>query len=435
MTVPVGFDRVDAPNPELIAACVHCGFCLPTCPTYAVMGEEMDSPRGRIYLMQAAHEGRTPIDESFVRHFDRCLGCLACVTACPSGVQYGPLVEATRAQIERRYARPAADRRFRRAIFALFPHPARLRVALLPLVPYRWLEPVAARLGALALLPARLRAMLALAPPISLRSLFHRTPVNTPAVGARRLTVGMLTGCVQRFVFPGVNDATVRVLTAEGCEVRAPKAQTCCGALSAHSGRLDEARDAARRTIACFEAAGVDRVVANAAGCGSAMKEYGHLLAGDTAWAERARAFSARVRDVMELVAELPAQARRHPLPLRVVYQDACHLAHGQGVRTQPRRLLAGIPALTLLESAETELCCGSAGIYNLLEPDTARELGGRKLAALTEARPDVIASGNPGCMLQLAAAGRAQGEQWSIRHPVELLDASIRGKGLDETD
>lgn len=433
MAAPPRPTAPDTPDPALINTCVHCGFCLPTCPTYVLDHEEMDSPRGRIYLMRAVQEGRAEITDAYVRHFDRCLGCVGCVTACPSGVQYGTLVETARSQIERTYTRPLGDRLFRGLVFALFPYPARLRVALLPLVVYRRIAPWVERSGLTALLPKRVRAMLSVAPPVTVSGLMARTPVRTPAVAPRRLTVGLLTGCVQRLAFPGVNDATRRVLAADGCDVVAPGGQSCCGALSLHAGRLDEAREAARRTIATFESAGVERVVSNAAGCGSAMKEYAHLLKDDAAWAERARRFSASVRDISECLTELGPAATRHPIDARVVYHDACHLAHAQGVRRQPRDMLATIPGLTVVTPPDADLCCGSAGIYNLLESDAANALGDRKAAALASTRVDVIASANPGCSLQIAAAARRRGAVWTVVHPIEIVDASIRGSALPD--
>ena len=440
------FDAIHPPDPALIDTCVHCGFCLPSCPTYVLWGEEMDSPRGRIYLMKAGLEGRTEMTPAFVKHVDACLGCMACVTSCPSGVQYAPLIEATRAQIERRHPRSLADRLFRGAIFAVFPYPGRLRLALLPLAllqktigwnrgdrkERREENGFSQRTTHRALrtsLFTRVRAMLSLAPKVTLGSLFASIAARTPAAGTKRLTVGLLTGCVQRLVFPRVNAATVRVLSAEGCDVLAPADQGCCGALALHAGRLDEARAFARRTIEVFERAGVERIAVNAAGCGSSMKEYGQLLAGDPAWAERARAFSARVRDVTEIVSELgPPRAPRHPLALRVAYHDACHLAHAQGVRQPPRDLLRSIPGVEILPFAEQEICCGSAGIYNLVEPDAARELGDRKAGHIDAVTPDVIATANPGCMLQMATASARLGRSWPIHHPIEILDASIRG-------
>jgi glycolate dehydrogenase iron-sulfur subunit len=423
------FDRVDEPKSALIDKCVHCGFCLPTCPTYVLWGEEMDSPRGRIYLMKSGLEGRAGMTPAFVGHFDACLGCMACVTACPSGVQYAPLIEATRGQIERRHQRSAGDRFFRNAIFSIVPFPGRLRLVLAPVILYRVVQPFLQRTGLLRLLPARLRALVELAPPVSLKGLSSAVPARTPAAGTRRMTVGLLTGCVQRLVFGHVNEATIRVLAAEGCDVIAPPAQGCCGALTLHAGRLDEARAFARRTIQTFEQAGVERIVVNAAGCGSSMKEYERLLADDPHWAARAAALSHRVRDVHELLAELGApRAPRHPLALRVAYHDACHLAHAQGIRQQPRDLLRSIPGVELLGFAEQELCCGSAGIYNLVEPEAAHDLGVRKVGHIAAVEPDVVATANPGCTLQIASTAAQLGRTLPVLHPIELIDASIRG-------
>jgi glycolate oxidase iron-sulfur subunit len=424
------FDAVDAPQGALIDKCVHCGFCLPTCPTYLLWGEEMDSPRGRIYLMKAALEGRTAITPSFVQHFDACLGCMACVTACPSGVQYGPLVERTRAQIERHFPRSFADRAFRAALFSVLPYPRRLRVVLAPLVILGRTAKAFSRTSIFMRLPARLRALISLAPRVSWASLTGRAPERTAASGAKRLTVGLLTGCVQRLVFPHVNTATINVLAAEGCEVIAPADQGCCGALALHAGRIEEARAFARRLIATFEKSGVDRIIVNAAGCGSSMKEYGELLADDPAWSARAHAFSLRVRDVSEALVEVgEPRAVRQPVHARVVYHDACHLAHAQGVRAQPRDLLRAIPGLEVLSPAEQEICCGSAGIYNLVEPDAAAELGARKVRNIAALRPDVIATGNPGCLIQLASTAGLAGFSWPVVHPIELIAASIQGR------
>jgi glycolate oxidase iron-sulfur subunit len=421
----------DRPDPELIDKCVHCGFCLPTCPTYLLWGEEMDSPRGRIYLMKAGNEGRAEMSPSYVQHFDACLGCLACVTACPSGVQYAPLIEKQRARIEQSYERGLGDRLFRRLLMSLIPYPSRMRIALAPLALFGGLIRAA---GRWRVLPARLRALLAVAPPVTIASLFAGTKPQTPAAGAERMKVAVLTGCVQRIAFAHVNDATVRVLTAEGCSVAAPGAQGCCGALPLHAGYIEQARELARHNIEVFEReaasrGGLDRIVVNAAGCGSAMKEYGELLAGDAAWSDRAQAISAKVRDVTELLVELgEPRAPRQPVRARVVYHDACHLAHGQGVRAQPRALLQGIPGIELVTPAEPEICCGSAGIYNLVQPVPAAQLGARKAANIAALTPDMIATANPGCTLQIAAAGRGLGYDWPIFHPIELVDASIRG-------
>ena len=426
------FQGPDQPSRALIDKCVHCGFCLPTCPTYLLWGEEMDSPRGRIYLMKAGLEGRADMTTSFVQHFDRCLGCLACVTACPSGVQYGPLIEKSRVQIERRYQRPEGDRLFRRLLMALLPYPSRLRVLMAPLLA---LTPFMGRSGGLnprltAFLPARVRALLSVAPRVSVRGLLGRVSARTAAVGAERLKVGMLEGCVQRIAFAHVNEATIRVLASEGCRVDAPRAQGCCGALPLHAGHIEQARELARHNIEVFETAGVDRIVVNAAGCGSAMKEYGELFEGDPQWAKRAQGISSKVRDVSQLLVELgEPRAVKHPIPARVVYHDACHLAHGQGVRSEPRALLQAIPGVELLTPAESDICCGSAGIYNLVQPEPAGELGRRKARHIAALSPDMIATGNPGCTLQIAAAARDLGHDWPIVHPIELARRLDQGR------
>jgi glycolate oxidase iron-sulfur subunit len=420
------FDATRPPDPALIDQCVHCGFCLPTCPTYALWGEEMDSPRGRIVLMQQGLTAGSSMADLAV-HFDRCLGCMACVTACPSGVQYDRLIEATRPQVERHVARSRRERALRRFVFALFPHPERVRKIAPLMVLYRRLrlDRLVRRLGLLGRFP-RLAALERLAPRTPLAETRVRLPEVTPALGQARGRVALLQGCVQRVFFSRVNEATVRVLAAEGFQVVAPEVPRCCGALQLHAGDEDPALELARRTIEAFD--GCEVVVANAAGCGSAMKDYGHLLVDDPVWAERAAAFSAKVRDVTELLAEIEPRAERHPLPVRVAYHDACHLAHAQGVRAQPRVLLRGIPALELVEPAEWELCCGSAGIYNVLQPDAADRLGRRKAQNLLFTGAEVIAAGNPGCALQISAHLDALGRPIPIRHPIELLDASIRG-------
>jgi glycolate oxidase iron-sulfur subunit len=397
----------------LLSDCVHCGFCLPTCPTWQLWGEEMDTPRGRIYLMEALADGTIELSTEVTEHFDRCLGCMACVTSCPSGVKYDRLIEQTRAYVEDRIERPRGDRFLRSVVFGVFPHPRRVRAALA-------LEPLGRRLP----LPAPLRPLLDIAPPW--RSA-ERPPALTPAAGERRGRVGLLTGCVQRVVFGDVNAATARVLAAEGYEVVAPRAQACCGALSIHAGRHAEGLTRARKLIDAFERAHVDLVVANAAGCGSNLRDYGHLLAGDKAYAERAARFSAAVRDVSELLADEP-RAGRHPVELTVAFQDSCHLLHAQRVRDAPRAALGTVPGLAVAEPAEQELCCGSAGIYNLVQPEAARELGRRKAANVLATGAGAYASANPGCLIQVTSHLRAAGQPLPAFHPVELLDASIRG-------
>ena len=433
-TASGAFDDDHPPDAALVADCVHCGFCLPTCPTYVLWGEEMDSPRGRIDLMKQGLEGE-PLTGSMVEHWDACLGCMACVTACPSGVQYDRLIESTRAQVERHHERPRADRALRGLIFALFPYPRRLRRLAGPLRVYQrtGLDRVVRRAGVLPRVLPRLAAMEALTP--RLEAAAAPLPHHTPARGPRRAVVGLLTGCIQREFFPDVNAATLRVLAAEGCDVIVPAEQGCCGALSAHNGRDAEARRFARSVIDTFERAGVDTVIVNAAGCGSVMKEYAHLLADDDAYAERAAAFTDRVRDVAEFLAELGPAATRHRLDVTIAYQDACHLAHAQGIRDQPRALLHQIPGVTVREIADPELCCGSAGIYNILNPDAARALGDRKAAGVIATGAGIVASANPGCLMQLRASLDRAGAGLTAMHTIEVLDASIRGETLGTTD
>jgi len=431
---PVGdpaFDDHHPPSAELVSDCVHCGFCLPTCPTYVLWGEEMDSPRGRIYLMQSGLDGE-PLSDSMVDHFDACLGCMACVTACPSGVQYDKLIEATRAQVERRHRRAPTDRLLRATIFALFPYPRRLRLVRPVLRAYQrtGLQRLVQRSGLLARFTPSLAALEALAPPIRTAD---PLPGLVPAQGERRAVVGMLTGCVQGAFFPEVNAATARVLSAEGCDVVIPLGQGCCGALSVHNGREDEAVRFARRTIDAFAATGVSHVVVNAAGCGSSMKEYAELLADDPAYAARAADFAAMVRDVSEILVEFGPLAQRHPMPVVAAYHDACHLAHAQGVRLQPRSLLTGIPGLELREIADPEICCGSAGIYNVLNPEPARELGDRKAANIAATGASLLVTANPGCLMQVAASLERVGNQIAMAHTVEVLDASLRGLSLEQ--
>ncbi|MGH3329639.1 MAG: (Fe-S)-binding protein [Streptomycetales bacterium] len=420
------FDAHHAPRQDLVDDCVHCGFCLPTCPTYLLWGEEMDSPRGRISLMQQGLEG-APLTGAMAGHFDACLGCMACVTACPSGVQYDRLIEATRQQVERRFPRSRGERLLRRLVFALFPHPRRLRTLRGPLRLYQrsGLDARLRRTGVLERVSPSLAAMERLTPPLQ-RS--PRLPERVPARGPRRAVVGMLTGCVQSVFFPQVNAATARVLAAEGCEVVIPRAQGCCGALSLHSGRETEAQGFARQIVSAFEDAGVEHVVVNAAGCGSAMKEYADLLRDDPDYADRAAALATNVRDLSELLVTLGPVAERHPLRLKAAYHDACHLSHAQRVRSQPRRLLNAIPGLELAEIADPEICCGSAGVYNIFQPGAARELGERKADNVLATGADLLVTANPGCLMQIAAAARRRGRAVGLAHTAEVLDASIRG-------
>jgi glycolate oxidase iron-sulfur subunit len=427
---PSSFDAHNPPEKQYIDDCVHCGFCLPACPTYVLWGEEMDSPRGRIYMIKKAADGEAPLDSRFQQHMDSCLGCMACMTACPSGVEYNKLIEPARAQIERNVPRGLGERLFRTLIFATFPYPGRLRWLALPLLVFQrsGFKTLVRASGVLKLLPKRLAAMESLLPDVPANS-FERLPAVVHPATAPRRRVGMLSGCVQQVFFPHVNAATARVLAAEGCEVVIPRAQGCCGALMVHSGLEDEAITLAKKMIAVYEAAAVDSIVINSAGCGSSMKEYGHLLRNDPAWAERATAFSAKCKDITELLCDLEPQAPRHPLKMRVAYHDACHLQHAQGVQTQPRTLLSGIPDLEVAEIPEGSLCCGSAGVYNLLQSETAKQLGDRKVENLLTTGAEAVLSANPGCLLQLMSGLRRRGlKAMPAFHMVELLDASIRG-------
>ena len=410
------FSGPDAPDLDALRKCVHCGICLPQCPTYRVMGEEMDSPRGRLYLMRAAAEGRVELTDTLARHFDLCLGCRACETACPSGVPFGELLEATRAQIET-HGRPTHRGAFTGFLHRVFPNPTRLGALMAPLRLYQrsGLQRLVRRTGLLRRMP-RLAAMDALLPsvpaPIPL-------PELTPARGTRRGRAGLLTGCVQRHFYPHVNRDTVRLLSAAGYDVVVPRAQGCCGALSLHAGRLAEFRAQAAALATAF-GSDVDVVVTNAAGCGSAMKEYGHWLPEVPA----AKSLAARTRDVSEVLAGATLPLRR--LDATVTYHDACHLAHGQRIRTQPRELLGRIPGLTLVELAESDMCCGSAGVYNLLEPEVAGQLLDRKAERIIETGASTVASGNPGCLLQIARGLRERGAAIEVVHPVELLARAL---------
>jgi len=410
------FDTHRPPEQSIIEDCVHCGFCLETCPTYVLWGAEADSPRGRILLINDGLNTDQPLSDEMVTHFDRCLGCMACVTACPSGVRYDRLIERVRPQVERHHARTPAERGIRRLLYETLPHPRRLR-ALAPMLA------ASRRMGLERRLPERLAAIAKVAPQApSGRAAKAGVPERTPAVGEPRGRVGLLLGCVQRVFYPGVHRATVHALAAEGFEVLAPTMPDCCGALEFHGGAEPAAVKRAEATIRAFTEAGVDHVVVNAAGCGSAMKEYGELLG-----TPEAEAFSARVRDVSELLGAVEPRAPRGPVPLRVAYHDACHLAHAQGVRSAPRELLRAIPDLELVEvGTERDVCCGSAGIYNLVQPEAAAELGERKARNLLATGAQAIAAGNPGCAAQLDLHLRQLGTPLPIHHPVELVSRSI---------
>ncbi len=402
-------------DPARLLECVHCGLCLNACPTYVELGTEMDSPRGRIHLIRALEEGTLWLTKDVVRHIDLCLGCRACETACPSGVQYGHIIEQARAYVETTYRRPWWDRWRRHAVAAVFPYPQRLRAFLMPVraLQRTWLWPLVRRaVPAAALIPV-LRPVAPL-------------PEVTPARAPQRARVGLLAGCVARELFAETNRASVRVLARNGVAVEVPATQGCCGALHLHNGDPDAARRFARHNIDAF-ADDLDAIVVNAAGCGAAMKDYGALLADDPRYAERARRFAARVRDITQFLAALPVQAPRRAIEARATYHDACHLAHGQQVRAEPRALLRLIPGLDLVELPESDLCCGSAGSYNLTEGRMSRRLLERKIDNIVRTGATCVVSANPGCSLQIEAGLRARGLSTRVAHPVELLDEAGR--------
>jgi glycolate oxidase iron-sulfur subunit len=453
----LGTDGAEDRIRSVVKDCVHCGFCLPACPTYSLWGEEMDSPRGRIYLVGQLLDG-APLTPAAGEHFDRCLGCMACMTACPSGVQYDQIIAAAREWTEAADAqpsdegsdglgpagvapggavpearRPLRDRLTRAGIFALFPYPERLRVAIAPLraLQRTGADRLIARTGLIGRVSPAAEQALRLAPPAARAMPPGRLPERVAARGERRAVVGMLTGCVQSVFFPRVNAATARVLAAEGCDVIIPRSQGCCGALSLHTGRAAEAVRFAKRTIETFEAAGVDSIVVNSAGCGSAMKEYELLFADSPGWAERAAALSAKVRDLSEFLDSLGPVAERHPVEVRAAYHDACHLGHAQRITAAPRALLRGIPGLELVELRDAGMCCGSAGVYNLLQPEAARELGSKKADSVVDSGASLLISANPGCTLQISSELTARGVSLRTAHTAEVLDASINGVGL----
>jgi glycolate oxidase iron-sulfur subunit len=389
----------------------------------------MDSPRGRIDLFRALEDGRIEMTPTVAEHFDRCLGCMACLTACPSGVRYDHVIDRARVRIERAQIRTDADRRWRDLVFWLFTRPRVLRIAaalvwLLRVTGLRWL---ARATGLLRAWP-RLAALEALAPSLRLDEVAASLPRRTAARGGRRLRAALLGGCVQRVFFPNVNGATLRVLAAEGIEVVVPEGQGCCGALSVHAGREEEALRLARDLVARFEREPADVVVVNAAGCGSHLKDLPHLFRDDPEFLPRARAFAEKVRDVTELLATLSPRAIRHPLRVRVAYHSPCHLGHAQRVQEAPRALLRGIPGVELVEIPDGEQCCGSAGVYNLVEPGSANEIGRRKASAVASTGAALVASANPGCSLQIERMLAERGADVPAAHPIEILDLSIRG-------
>ena len=424
-----GYPNADAPSTELLQRCVHCGFCLPTCPTYEVLGVEMDSPRGRIRLMETVWQGRVDVtSDPFEQHMYGCLDCRACETACPSGVEFGKLMEAARSQIEAARPRSFAERLVRMVAFRLLlPRPEVLGT-------FAHFSVLSKRLGAAAVLRAigtrvglarRLASLLSLIPD---RASSRALPALYPARGTQRGRVALFTGCVMRAAFADTNGATSRVLARNGFEVIVPDAQTCCGALHAHAGERVDARVLARRNIASLEKLDVDAFIVNAAGCGAALKEYGWLLKDDPAWSERAERFGSRVKDASEFLGDAGLTAAPGPLRARVAYDDPCHLLHGQRIREQPRALLAAIPDLELMPLTEADWCCGSAGVYNVTQPELSAKLLERKVGHITASGAELLVTANPGCQMQIAAGLRAARAPVTVIHLMDLLDRAYAG-------
>lgn len=431
ISVPLGnYLPGEVPDLAGLEKCTHCGLCLNQCPTYRVLGVEMDSPRGRIYQMNAVAQGRIKITPEFALHINQCLDCRACVTACPAGVPFGSLVEKARGQIERALPRPRWQRWARQWIFAhLFPYPERLRLMAVALRLYqrsgasrifRWL-------GRQGLVPQALVHAESQAPMMPRRFFTLEEAPHTPAHGPQRARVALFIGCIMPLAYADTVRATIRVLARNGCAVDVPRDQRCCGALHIHAGERELARRLARRNMAAFADAEV--VIVNAAGCGAALKEYPELFE-DPVERAQAQAFAAKVKDVTEFLAALPLVPPAGRIAARVTYQDACHLAHAQGIRSQPRQLLHKIQGLELIEMRDPDRCCGSAGIYNLIHPELSQRVLAEKLEAIRAVKPDFVVSANPGCMLQIEAGLRDAGDGIRVIHIVDLLDRAYVDEG-----
>jgi glycolate oxidase iron-sulfur subunit len=422
-----GFHGHEKPAYDDYARCVHCGLCLDQCPTYRLWGMEADSPRGRIRQMALVDQGELPLGESFVTHIERCLDCRACETACPSGVEYGKLVELARGQIEQNYRRPLLSRLLRHIAFrGLLPHPRRIAALarLLRFYQRSGVQSLARRTGILSAL--HLRTQDRLLPPIEDKFFFSRLGTTFPATGERRARVAFFAGCIAQVAFTDLNDATIRVLQANGCDVVVPAGQLCCGALAAHAGFRDAARDLARRNLKAFLQEPVDAIVTNAAGCGSTLKEYSHLFPPDTEEFNASAEFGSRVRDVTEFLAELGISAPLHTVRARVTYQDSCHLLHGQRIREAPRQMLRAIPGLDFLELPFADQCCGSAGIYNVTQSEASMAILASKMQHAAGTGAEIIATSNPGFLLQLRAGAEIHGTGQQVLHVIELLDRAI---------
>lgn len=420
----------DAPKQADLDRCVHCGLCLNNCPTYRELGVEMDSPRGRIYQMVQVATGEAKINPSYIEHLDLCLACRGCETACPSGVQYGRLIEAARAQIEETIQRPWHVTLLRNAIFnGLLPSRAALKIAGAGLYLYQasGLQKLARASGLLKMMGGLGRAE-QLSPDAEMPTFYRYYGKVLPPVGPKRYKVAVLGGCMANIFFARLNEATVRVLQKNGCEVHVPDDQTCCGALHVHAGLKNPARALAKQNIDALLAGNYDAILTNAAGCGSTLKEYHELLEDDRAYIGKAHEFVSKMKDVTEFLASIELNTDMKPVPYTVTYQDSCHLAHGQKIRTPPRVLLRSVPGLKLKEMPMSDLCCGSAGIYNVVQNEMSMAILEKKMQYVNIVNPDVIVTANPGCMLQLRAGAKLHGKGQPVKHVVEVLDEAYRG-------
>jgi glycolate oxidase iron-sulfur subunit len=422
-----GFTAYDRPLYEDYSRCIHCGLCLDQCPTYRLWGKEADSPRGRVRQMLLVDQGRLELGDAFVTHMDRCLDCRACETACPSGVEYGKLMELARAQIEQKYPRSRSSRIARNFVYRwLLPHPERIRLVarIVRLAQTSGLEALV-RISQISRLFG-MQERLELLPRIDREFFDSRVGCTFPAIGKRRARVAFFAGCIARVTFTELNDATIRVLQANGCEVVVPAGQVCCGALATHAGMRDVARELAQENFHAFADESVDAIVTNAAGCGSTLKEYSHLFDSGSGAGPEAAKFSGRVRDITELLDQLGVVAPLREVPLRVTIQDSCHLAHGQKIREAPRRLLGAIPGVEIVEMERADQCCGSAGVYNVTQTNASMDLLAEKMGYTKASDATAIVTANPGCMLQLRAGAAMHNTRQEVLHIVELIDRAI---------
>ncbi|MGB0033983.1 MAG: (Fe-S)-binding protein [Candidatus Acidiferrales bacterium] len=422
-----GFSAKDNPKYEDYSHCIHCGLCLNQCPTYRLWGREADSPRGRIRQMLLVDQGRLELGETFVTHIDRCLDCRACETACPAGVEYGKLVEMARAQIEQKYKRPFLSRTLRNLVYRrLLPYPRRIAAAARVMRIYEGsgMRAIARGIGILSLLGLQERERLM--PKMDSKFFFTELGKTFPAQGARRARVAFFAGCVAQVMFAELNRATIRVLQANGCEVVVPRGQVCCGALAAHAGVRDVARDLAQTNMDAFLSEEFDAILTNSAGCGSTLKEYTHLFPTEDRSHGQAKKFEGKMKDVAEFLADLGLSAALKQTPLRVTYQDSCHLAHGQKVREAPRKLIRAVPGVELVEMPLSDICCGAAGVYNVTQTEASLELLERKMDSVAHTKSQAIVTANPGCMIQLRAGAARRDTGQEVLHVVELLDRAI---------